>query len=78
MTTLIEVNIRSNSNIQDGTSNTVVVETMTLNVDSSGAFAGNIMPAIDNSGNLLPAIVFRGSEFYPDSSAPSSLNVSDQ
>jgi prepilin-type processing-associated H-X9-DG protein len=77
LTTLIEVTIRA-GNIVDGTSNTVVVGTMTMKVDTSDGFTGDITPAKDSNGNLLPALVFRGSDLYPDLGAPQSLKVSGQ
>ena len=76
ITTTIEVSIRST--FIDGTSNTVILGSMAMKVDDTGAFTGDITPAKDALGNQLPGIVFRGSDLYADPSAPQSLNVRGQ
>lgn len=75
-TTTIEVSIRST--VTDGTSNTIVMGDMTIKVDNTGAFTGDITPAKDALGNQLPGVIYRGSDMYADPSAPPSLTVRGQ
>src|SRR5579864_3898501 len=81
LTTTFEVTVRGTitSNIQDGTSNTLMVAGVaTMNVDNTGAFSGQITSGKDADGNDIGAVVFRGPNLERDPDAPKSLALSGQ
>ena len=81
LTTVFEVTVRGTaaSNITDGTSNTLMIAGVaTMNVDSTGAFSGQITSGKDADGKDIGAVVFRGANLDRDLDAPKSLALSGQ
>lgn len=80
LTTVFEATARGiGQGITDGTSNTLIVAGVaTMNVDSAGAFTGQITPAKDANGNDLGAVVFHRRSLHPVAGAPKTLSFSGQ